>query len=1020
LCTDCLWNDDASPPDDPPGPAIRFRVPGHEVLEEIARGGMGVVYRARERKTQRIVALKMLRPRLADEDGMRERFRLEASAAAALHHPAILPVYRVDESENMPFFTMKLAGGGTLAERRDHFHGRWREIAGLMITLAGAVQHAHQHGVLHRDLKPANVVFDDDGRAYLTDFGLVKLIDGVSDLTGSQGFLGTPHYASPEVAASSAGAATVASDVWSLGAILYELLAGHPPFEAPGLASLLRRVAEDPPAPMSAAEAVPADLRVIASTCLQKDPAKRYPSAAAMAADLQAWLDGRPISARTPSVSERLTAWSRRNPLIATLAAALFVSLVLLASLLWRDSRISRKAAIEARLSESAARAAEAAALLEETRARVRDGQWVDRKQAVAAVLRSHELQPSAAAREVLVSVLALPTIEETGKVPYSHDRPVFFSGDLSRYVTKSQRSTTIRETATGNILFAIPEAAAPTHPPGPLSPDGRKLMLRTTKYMNIWDVETATKSTSFPPGTWPAGFSADSGITATGRHFARLAHPPADPIAIAGTDCEAHAISPDGKLILMTHLKRLRIQLVDTTTGSSVRDCDLPGASIVHCAVWTADSRQFFTGLTDGRIAAWSTDASAPSWIIPAHTDGVDSLALFDDGRHLITQGRDGLTKIWDLRNHTNVFTLPWSGLRVMASSDGRNLAVDSAPAKKTILYHFAPPPVCVQVRLPASRVPNSYLQGEAAVIPAADSRSFAVTAGSDLHFLDREGTPQKSLPCGRCDDLVPHPSGAEFIRSEAKGRVHTLFRVPPGWPGPWNDESLVLGKWSNEVVLLPDATNHRLLLGNRGRITVLDPPPDGTRPPAALPTYGRVTAMAFSPDGTMFAWAGGETSADRQSRIHIMDAAGGREISRIPLPVAPRVIAFTADSTAILCGDNDRLRCRSIANSSELWSVPHSRPQTPLLRSPVCIAVAAQSGIIAAPLAPDSVSLLDGKTGRVRLTLRHPMHQIVRAIGLSPDGTRLLAVGSYVVHVWRLDAVAEELAHRGMPLPP
>jgi hypothetical protein len=175
----------------------------------------------------------------------------------------------------------------------------------------------------------------------------------------------------------------------------------------------------------------------------------------------------------------------------------------------------------------------------------------------------------------------------------------------------------------------------------------------------------------------------------------------------------------------------------------------------------------------------------------------------------------------------------------------------------------------------------------------------------------------------------------------------------------------------------------------------------------------------MAFSPDGTMFAWAGGESSTDPQSRVHVMDAAGEHEITRIPLAGAPRVIAFTADNASIICGDNDRLYCRSLASDLELWSVPHTRPQTPLLRTPVCLAVASQSGAVAIPLTEDSVSLLDGKSGRILLTLRHPMNQIVRAIGLSPDGTRLITVGSYVAQVWRLDRIAEELARRAMPMP-
>jgi sugar lactone lactonase YvrE len=206
---------------------------------------------------------------------------------------------------------------------------------------------------------------------------------------------------------------------------------------------------------------------------------------------------------------------------------------------------------------------------------------------------------------------------------------------------------------------------------------------------------------------------------------------------------------------------------------------------------------------------------------------------------------------------------------------------------------------------------------------------------------------------------------------------------------------------------------------VGNRGRITVVEPFPQGTRASAPLLVGGRVISMAFSPDGKLFAWAGGETATDRQCRIHLMDAAGEREITRIPLPEAPRVIAFTADNANIICGDNNRLHCRSLATGRELWSVPHTRPQTPLLRTPVCLAVASQAGTIAAPLTADSISLLEAKTGRILLTLQHPMHQIVRAIGLSPDGTRLITVGSYVAQVWRLDTVEEELARHAMPLP-
>src|SRR5687767_4296220 len=225
-----------------------MRVAGHEIAAEIARGGMGIVYRARQLDPPRTVALKMLLPHQLGSAEMAERFRIEVSTLTLLEHPAILPVYQVGEHERLPFFTMKLATGGTLAQRKHEYAGDWHAVAELMATLAEAVQFAHERGVLHRDLKPGNILFDEQGRAYVSDFGLAKLVSAESNLTRSMDFLGTPNYVAPEVATRSAQQATTASDIYSLGAILYELLAGRPPFAAEGIPALLKKIAEEPPA----------------------------------------------------------------------------------------------------------------------------------------------------------------------------------------------------------------------------------------------------------------------------------------------------------------------------------------------------------------------------------------------------------------------------------------------------------------------------------------------------------------------------------------------------------------------------------------------------------------------------------------------------------------------------------------------------------------------------------------------------------------------------------------------------
>ena len=1028
LCLNCLMSEGEPDGDAGDSAGSMLRVPGHDVLEEIARGGMGVVYRARERETQRTVALKMLRPRLADEEGMRERFRLEASAVAALHHPGILPVYRVDESDNMPFFTMKLAAGGTLAERRERYRGQWRDIAALMAVLCDAVQYAHQHGVLHRDLKPGNVLFDAEGRAYLSDFGLVKLIDSVSELTGSQSFLGTPHYSSPEVASASAGDATVASDVWSLGAMLYEMLTGHLPFDAAGLAPLLRKIAEEPPVPFTASDAVPADLRVITLKCLHKEPAQRFESAAALGADLKAWLEGRPIMARAASVPERLFAWTKRNPLLASVAAALVVSLGLLGVLLWRGYAASERSAAEARAGESAARTAEASSILRETRAQLRDGQWVSRSDAIKAVLKSQALDPSDEARNVLVTLLALPELRRKlgSEISYTQQNPdptvgapVYLSGDFSRYVARTRQATEVRDAATHALLCSIPERVASGQEPGPLSDDGRLLALSTASGISVWNTETVTKIATLPFGRWLPCFSRDGALIACGRRVLRLHTEPVETLNLPEKEYDALAVSPDGKMLLTAHGSRLHMRLVDTATGALLREYDLSGKSMMLRAVWSADSTHFFTGSTDGRMMRWNAVTSAPGWIVPAHTDGLNDLALFDKDRHLVSVSRDGLTKIWNLHSQAAVSTYPFSGRRVQVSTDGYRLALDSAVERMTLLYEFTPPPVCTLVRLPASWVPDGSLQGKGTVIPAADGQSFAVTAGADLHILDREGTVIRSIPCGQCADLIADPSGSGFIRTrQLRSKEWELMRVPVEAVGDFASPTLSLGLWKNQPLLAADAAMHRLLAGTRGAITEIASPGASLTPrtPSSLPPRGRVTAVVFSPCGRYFAWAGVEDEADPARRIHLMDAACEREITTLPLSEAPRLLVFLPDGNSLIVGNNHGFHCLDTATGRELWNLRHYRAQEPTLKTPISLAIAEKVGLIAASLTPESISLLDAKTGRVRLELRHPMGQTLRAVGLSPDGTRLIAVGSYIAQVWKLDAVVDELKRQGM----
>ena len=294
----------------------------YRLLEKIGEGGMGVVYRAHQISLNRPVAVKMIRPgRFSGGEDLR-RFQNEAEAVANLDHPNIVPILEVGEHRDRRYFSMKLIPGRSLAGRLADYAADPRDAALLMADVARAIHHAHQRGILHRDLKPGNVLVDAEGKPHVTDFGLAKRIEADSGLTQSGALLGTPSYMAPEQAEGSRGIVTTATDVYGLGATFYALLTGRPPFVGENVLATLELVRERAPEPPSRVNPrVGRDLETICLKCLEKDPRRRYDSAAGVANDLDRWLRGEPILARRTSAVERATKWAKRRPAAAALVA---------------------------------------------------------------------------------------------------------------------------------------------------------------------------------------------------------------------------------------------------------------------------------------------------------------------------------------------------------------------------------------------------------------------------------------------------------------------------------------------------------------------------------------------------------------------------------------------------------------------------------------------------------------------------------------------------------------------------
>lgn len=697
----------AGAPSEADSPSPGATLGGYEIEEEIDRGGMGVVYKARQPGVKRTVAIKVLRSGgMAGEEEL-VRFESEAELLGRLDHPNIVPVYDVGESEGQPYFAMKYFEGGSLVEREVDFVGDEKRTVDLMVKLSNAIAEVHRRGIIHRDLKPSNILLDGDGNPHISDFGLSRLVEDDSQMTMTGSVMGSPNYISPELAAGESNMVTTAVDVYGLGAILYHCLTGRPPFEGNTPLEVLRKVTDgEPVRPTTHRSEVDRDLETICLKCLEREPGRRYSSARDLGEDLRRWQNGEPIEARPATGLERAVKWTRRYPWRAGMAAVLgFGAIIFVFTNLsyQRSLEESRDEALTARehaeevaaeLEQSVSRLRLERADMEIANGRQREGMRLllellreDAGNRVAAVRLAHEWKRRAFPLPVFPAI--------------SHQRAAYravYSRDGSRFAAA---------VADGGLRVWNAETGEPVGEPIvhpelveklDLSEDGSVLLAMSESGVYLWNVSTGENILEWK-------------VTARLRQDALLL--------------------PDASGFLVATAKNVKLR--DGETGEEI--FKLPLSSPVKKNGMQLDSATGTLIVAQQKKLSW-WDWSARKQLAEIEMETFTNIAFSADGTRFLTKSPGKQWQLWDAREREPLGTPFTKNLVIeeaQLNEDGSRLVLALAGGRIEVVDPLTGAEVVEAIRESGNMMEISFRPGFDQFVAAATSGDVSVYSFSN-----------------------------------------------------------------------------------------------------------------------------------------------------------------------------------------------------------------------------------------------------------------------------------------------